>query len=178
MDRYNKENTRGITIEMDIMPASSLEEKLPAAIASKTAPALIIRGNFDTATYTDNGILTPLDDFFEQTGADASNFSDASLQALQYQKVQMMIPMQVHSTFLYWNKDLFEAAGLDPETPPATWEEAAEYALKISDPSRKLYGSVSRSAAHPAILMQCSSPTEVTSSLQTVRVLFWTALRT
>ncbi len=140
VDRYNKENTRGITIEMDIMPASSLEEKLPAAIASKTAPALIIRGNFDTATYTDNGILTPLDDFFEQTGADASNFSDASLQALQYQKVQMMIPMQVHSTFLYWNKDLFEAAGLDPETPPATWEEAAEYALKISDPSRKLYG--------------------------------------
>ena len=78
--------------------------------------------------------MTPLDDFFEQTGADASNFSDASLQALQYQKVQMMIPMQVHSTFLYWNKDLFEAAGLDPETPPATWEEAAEYALKISDP--------------------------------------------
>ncbi len=140
VDRYNKENTKGITIEMDIMPASSLEEKLPAAIASKTAPALIIRGNFDTATYTDNGILTPLDDFFEQTGADASNFSDASLQALQYQKVQMMIPMQVHSTFLYWNKDLFEAAGLDPETPPATWEEAAEYALKISDPSRKLYG--------------------------------------
>ena len=53
VDRYNKENTRGITIEMDIMPASSLEEKLPAAIASKTAPALIIRGNFDTATYTD-----------------------------------------------------------------------------------------------------------------------------
>lgn len=140
VDRYNKENGKGITVEMDIMPASSLEEKLPAAIASKTAPALIIRGNFDTATYTDNGILAPLDDFFEKTGVDAANFSDASLEALQYNGVQMMVPMQVHSTFLYWNKDLFEAAGLDPETPPATWAEAAEYAVKIADPSRKLYG--------------------------------------
>ena len=140
VDRYNKENGKDITIEMDIMPASSLEEKLPAAIASKTAPALIIRGNFDTATYTDNGILTPLDDFFEKTGVDSSNFSEASLQALKYNGTQMMIPMQVHSTFLYWNKDLFEAAGLAPETPPATCEEAGEYALKISDPSRKLYG--------------------------------------
>lgn len=113
--------------------------------------------------------MTPLDDFFEQTGADASNFSDASLQALQYQKVQMMIPMQVHSTFLYWNKDLFEAAGLDPETPPATWEEAAEYALKISDPSRKLYGIGFPISGAPCYLMQCSSPTAVTSSLQTVK---------
>ena len=74
VDRYNKENGKDITIEMDIMPASSLEEKLPAAIASKTAPALIIRGNFDTATYTDNGILTPLDDFFEKTGVDSFKF--------------------------------------------------------------------------------------------------------
>ena len=29
VDRYNKENGKDITIEMDIMPASSLEEKLP-----------------------------------------------------------------------------------------------------------------------------------------------------
>lgn len=140
VDRYNKENGKGITVEMDIMPAGSLEEKLPAAIASKTAPALIIRGNFDTATYTDNRILAPLDDFFEITGTDKSNFSDASLEALQYEGAQMMIPMQVHSTFLYWNKDLFEAAGLDPETPPATWKEAEEFALRISDPSKKIYG--------------------------------------
>ncbi|WMC91573.1 ABC transporter substrate-binding protein [Kineothrix sp. MB12-C1] len=140
VDQYNEENDKGITIEMDIMPAASLEEKLPAAIASKTAPALIIRGNFDTATYTNNGIISPLDDFFEVTGTDKGNFNEAPIEALQYNGSQMMIPMQVHSTFLYWNKELFEAAGLDPETPPATWDEVAEYAGKVADPSRKIYG--------------------------------------
>lgn len=43
VEKYNKENDKGVTIEMDIMPADSMEEKLPAAIASKTAPALVVK---------------------------------------------------------------------------------------------------------------------------------------
>lgn len=140
VNQYNEENDKNITIEMDIMPADSMEEKLPAAIASETAPALIVKGNFLTATYAENNIISPVDDFFEATGSDKENFSTESLETLQYEGKQMMIPMQVQSTFLYWNKDLFEAAGLDPETPPATWEEVAEYAKKITDPSKKIYG--------------------------------------
>lgn len=137
---YNKTNEKGNTIEMDIMPTTSLEEKLPAAIASKTAPALVIKGNFDVATYGDNNIFQSTDDFFEATGTDKDDFSTASLEALQYNGGQLMIPMQVHSTFLFWNKDLFEAAGLDPETPPTTWDEVAEYSAKITDDSKKIYG--------------------------------------
>ena len=41
----------------------------------------------------------------------------------------------------YWNKDLFTAAGLDPDTPPATWDEWAEYATKLTDASKNVYGS-------------------------------------
>ncbi|WP_099469892.1 ABC transporter substrate-binding protein [Konateibacter massiliensis] len=137
---YNKTNEKGNTVEMDIMPTASLEEKLPAAIASKTAPALVIKGNFDVATYGDNNIFQSADDFFDATGTDKDDFSTASLEALQYNGSQLMIPMQVHSTFLFWNKDLFEAAGLDPEAAPTTWDEVAEYAAKITDNSKKIYG--------------------------------------
>lgn len=140
VEKYNKTNEKGNKIEMDIMPTASLEEKLPAAIASKTAPALVIKGNFDVATYGDNNIFQPLDDFFDVTGTDKDDFSTASLEALQYNRNQLMIPMQVHSTFLFWNKDLFEAAGLDREAAPTTWDEVSEYAAKITDNSKKIYG--------------------------------------
>ena len=39
------------------------------------------------------------------------------------------------------NKDLFAAAGLDPEAPPQTFEEWTEYAAKISNPDTNTYGS-------------------------------------
>ena len=36
------------------------------------------------------------------------------------------VPMQYNLQYLYYNKDLFEEAGLDPEQPPTTMEELAE----------------------------------------------------
>lgn len=42
---------------------------------------------------------------------------------------------------MYWNKDLFEAAGLDPEAPPTTWDEWQTMAQKLTDESKNVYGS-------------------------------------
>ena len=42
------------------------------------------------------------------------------------------IPFQRSVNILYYNKDMFAAAGLDPETPPTTWEELINYAKKLT----------------------------------------------
>jgi sn-glycerol 3-phosphate transport system substrate-binding protein len=41
------------------------------------------------------------------------------------------IPFQRSTIVLYWNKDAFKEAGLDPETPPATWKEMTAMAHKL-----------------------------------------------
>ena len=83
VNQYNKENKNGYKIEMDIMPANSMEEKLPASIATGTAPALVIKGNFDSATYGENGTFIPLDDFFDKTGTDKNDFSEFTASAFR-----------------------------------------------------------------------------------------------
>jgi multiple sugar transport system substrate-binding protein len=138
VDNYNKTNKDGITIEMDIIPGATLSQKLATAFATKTAPAMVHIGNADLIRQVQ--YLSPLDDFFDKTGANKNDFEPASLEALQYKGSQYVIPFQWFSTFLYWNKDLFRAAGLDPEKPPATWDEIAEYAAKLTNPARKIYG--------------------------------------
>jgi sn-glycerol 3-phosphate transport system substrate-binding protein len=42
------------------------------------------------------------------------------------------IPFQRSTVVLYWNKELFKEAGLDPEKPPATWAEQIEFARKLT----------------------------------------------
>nr|WP_281352945.1 ABC transporter substrate-binding protein [Anaerocolumna sedimenticola] len=140
VDRYNKENKDGITIEMDIMPGATLTEKLAPAIATGNAPAMILAGNMDLVNYAKTNSILSMNDFFDVTKADKSDFAPAALESLQYNGEQMMIPMQWFTQYLYYNKDLFKAAGLDPGTPPATWEEVKEYAEKITDPDKNIYG--------------------------------------
>jgi len=41
------------------------------------------------------------------------------------------IPFQRSTIVLYWNKDAFKEAGLDPERPPASWEEMRTMARKL-----------------------------------------------
>jgi sn-glycerol 3-phosphate transport system substrate-binding protein len=42
------------------------------------------------------------------------------------------IPFQRSTVVLYWNKELFKEAGLDPNKPPATWAELLDYAKKLT----------------------------------------------
>jgi len=43
----------------------------------------------------------------------------------------LSMPFNSSTPILYYNKDVFEEAGLDPETPPATWAQAEEMSRQI-----------------------------------------------
>ena len=51
------------------------------------------------------------------------------------------IPYTLHTRVIAYNKDLFEAAGLDPDTPPQTMEELIEYAQKLTTDDVWGYGT-------------------------------------
>jgi sn-glycerol 3-phosphate transport system substrate-binding protein len=42
------------------------------------------------------------------------------------------VPFQRSTVVLYWNKELFKEAGLDPNKPPANWSEMLAYAQKLT----------------------------------------------
>ncbi len=43
------------------------------------------------------------------------------------------LPWNNSTPILYYNKDMYEAAGLDPEVPPATWQELEEHCAVIME---------------------------------------------
>jgi multiple sugar transport system substrate-binding protein len=50
------------------------------------------------------------------------------------------VPWDTDNRFLIYNKQMFIDAGLDPEKPPQTWEELVEYAQKLTQPDKGIYG--------------------------------------
>ncbi|KHD84421.1 ABC transporter substrate-binding protein [Heyndrickxia ginsengihumi] len=140
VNRFNKTNDQHIKIKMDVMTWANFNEKLPPAISSKTAPDFVLMNYGDFASYVANGAVQPLDDFWKYKGVNKSDFSQTALKLGKIDGKQYFIPMQVQGMYLYWNKDLFKKAGLDPNKPPRTWDELVTMAKKLTDPSKKVYG--------------------------------------
>lgn len=72
------------------------------------------------------------------------DFLENAAYAVSVNDRMIALPFSVSAMILYYNKDMFEAAGLDPETPPATLAELAEYTEKLTirqaDGNIQVYG--------------------------------------
>lgn len=137
VDKFNETNKWNITVEMDM--SSEFRDKITTAMAADAAPALILGNAADKYTY--DGKLRKLDEIWDNTDIKKEDFVSSYLDSLSTDDGLYGVPFQISSYVMYWNKDLFEKAGLDPETPPATYDEWTEMAQKLTDPDSHVYGS-------------------------------------
>lgn len=84
----------------------------------------------------ESGVAANLKPYMDADQVDLSQFSSASIDAASYNGGIYALPIEADVRVLYYNKDLFVEAGLDPEKPPTTFEEMYEYnkkLIKLSD---------------------------------------------
>ena len=106
--------------------------KLKAAMQSDSGlPDVCQMYDVGTKFMYDSGAVIPVEDKFESTGYDKSSVMDVISSYYTVDGKQYAMPFNVSTPMLYYNKDVFEAAGLDPETPPTTYDEVLEDAKKI-----------------------------------------------
>lgn len=81
------------------------------------------------------GYVTPLNEYVnaDADGEDyLADFLEGFMVDAYIGDTLYSIPFQRSTEIMYYNKDAFAAAGLDPESPPATWDELLEYAQKLT----------------------------------------------
>ena len=82
---------------------------------------------------------------FDDIGADQkwlASFYPALMANGTYKGKVYGIPFQRSTIVLYWNKDAFKEAGLDPNKPPSSWDEMRDMAAKLV--KKDASGNVSR----------------------------------
>lgn len=108
--------------------------KTQAGVQSKNPPDVAVLQSTELFSLLDMDAIIPLDDYIAKEGGEAylSDFYPAFLSNSQTGGKTYSIPFQRSTIVLYYNKDLFQAAGLDPEKAPQTWDEMKDYAKKLT----------------------------------------------
>ncbi|MFF2155991.1 extracellular solute-binding protein [Paenibacillus chitinolyticus] len=125
-----------ITVKQTNFPYDQYNEKVATLIPAGKGPDVINLYYGWLPKYTASGYLQPLP---------KESFPDSKIKEEFFPFVEAAkiggsyyaIPTAVRTLGLYYNKDLFAKAGLDPAKPPATWEELVDYSKKLTEKDAK-----------------------------------------
>ena len=108
--------------------------KALTAVKGGDAPTAAVLLSTDMFTLIDEDAVVPFDGFLKtpEDQAWVKGFYPAFMENSQTGGKTWGIPFQRSTIVLYWNKEMFKDAGLDPNKAPATWAEMASYAQKLT----------------------------------------------
>ncbi len=131
---FEKENP-GIKLK-PIYTGSSQDSiaKALTAVKGGDPPVMAILLSTDMYSLIDEYAIVPFDDFVKTADDRAwlGSFYPAFMENSRTGGKTWGIPFQRSTIVLYYNKEAFKEAGLDPNRPPANWKEQVEYAQKLT----------------------------------------------
>jgi sn-glycerol 3-phosphate transport system substrate-binding protein len=125
--QVNKFNASQNAIEVEAVLQQSyngVQEKFLATLVGGDVPELIQMEIHATPQFASAGALAPMEPFYRDDPS--FNFDDlvpATLLNQRWEGTLYAMPINRSTPLLYYNKNLFKEAGLDPEKPPKTWTE-------------------------------------------------------
>jgi multiple sugar transport system substrate-binding protein len=122
-----------VTVNMDILPWDSLMQKLLSTMSTGQGPDVVAIHFQYLPQYAKSGyILDMSNQMAAGSDLDPANWPPALTELLKHEGKFYAAPMNFATLMMYYNKDMFKAAGLDPEKPPATWEAWMDAVKKLS----------------------------------------------
>lgn len=131
IQEFQKENP-GIEVEQVTFPYENYNQKVATSIPAGVGPDVINLFYGWIPKYVTSGYLIPLPEAeFTPEYLDSAFFPFVT-KGVQFDGAAYALPTAVRALALFWNKDLFVQAGLDPNKAPTTFAEMVDYAKKLT----------------------------------------------
>jgi multiple sugar transport system substrate-binding protein len=128
VDAYNAAHEN--QVELTVVPNDDYVAKVGAAAGSDGLPDLFAADIVYVPNWVEQGLFQDI-----SAQVDELSFKDeinqGHLSAGTYEDQEHVLPFVLDLSMLFWNKELFAEAGLDPEKAPANLEEFAEAAKAV-----------------------------------------------
>lgn len=127
-DRFNT----GIELDFVEVPYENMQQKLLTQVGSGDAPDIAAIDQIWLGSIIDSGNLMPLTDITDVV--DFDDYLEPFRRPVVHEGDVYAVPITTDVRGMYWNKQQFEAAGLDPDRPPRTWSDLYETAEQLHEP--------------------------------------------
>ncbi|MDQ1146575.1 multiple sugar transport system substrate-binding protein [Bacillus sp. SORGH_AS 510] len=141
---FNQSQDR-IIVKHTFIPWGDIWTKNLAAVAAGNPADVVINDINSVAQRAENNQAEDLSKYIK---ADTfkKQFYPNLWDTVLYKGKPYAVPFTTDTRLLFYNKDAFKEAGLDPNAPPQTWEELEGYAQKLD---RKQDGQYTRIGFYP-----------------------------
>ncbi len=106
--------------------------KLSTAMAAGSGPDLALNDTSTVPSRAKTGAILSTDEFIQRDGVNLGDYFPILVDRMKYQGKMYGMPNDTDVRVLYYNKKMFQDAGLDPNTPPKNWDELEQYADKLT----------------------------------------------
>ncbi len=140
IEQFNAENP-DVRVRQETFPFDSYQQSVAAAVSAGQGPDVVQLFYGYVASWQRAGYIEPLpqehlpNDWIEE-------YFVPMVGAVKVGDDYYGLPTAVRSLALFYNKDMFAEAGLDPEAPPTTWDEFVEVAKALTIKRGPLYQRV------------------------------------
>jgi len=125
--------------------------KALAALEAGEPARLSVLFSIDLYDLIEQDVIVPFDDIVttDEERQWLDSFYPALLENGRTSGKIWSVPFQRSTIVMYYNKDAFREVGLDPEAPPATWDELVTASRALTKPDRTRWGLMIPSTGYP-----------------------------
>ncbi len=119
----------GWKVSPEVVGWAQCQDKATTLAAAGTPVSMAYVGSRTLKEFAQNDLIVPV----PMTDDEKKAYYPHIVDTVTFDGNQWGVPVAFSTKALYWNKDLFKQAGLDPEKPPKTWAEEIEMAKTIKE---------------------------------------------
>ena len=136
------------TVELSVVPSADLLAKVTTAVTAGVPAALTEFPPGALRQWLASSVLAPLDDLFKRDKLSQNDFPPAMWKYMSVDNKVWLLPgAEANADFIiFWNKQHFKEAGLDPDKGPTTIAELDTMAMKLT---REQGGALERVSMKP-----------------------------
>ncbi len=139
-DAFEEKNP-GIKVNVEVTPWDQYWTKLEAAATGGTMPDVFWMHSSQHIRYAQSGMLMDLNEVIEKSDVlDMDNFYQGVVDLYNVDGKQIAIPKDVSTIPLWYNKTLFDEAGVEYPNENWTWDDLLEAAHQLTDTEKGIYG--------------------------------------